>query len=150
MSPGVRGWSRWSLVDVDKSVGGGSGGSGIDRSIVDDGQKENPCGYFPTRAAGEGWSRVGISNPYPPRWQPAPPNPRVCPTHDFPYPLIANSSRLSSSSFFTFSLSSIMSDTVCKECSLWVLGQLDETQQAQMSPGKDGGKNLEKGRLVKE
>ena len=41
---GVRGWSRWSSVDVDKSVGGGSGGSGINRSIVDDGQKENPCG----------------------------------------------------------------------------------------------------------
>ena len=64
--------------------------------------------------------------------------------------LIANSSRLSSSSFFTFSLSSIMSDTACKECSLWVLGQLDETQQAQMSLGKDGGKDLEKGRSAKE
>jgi hypothetical protein len=50
------------------------------------GEISNQHGYPPTRAAGEGWVVGGNFKPAPALPETRTPNPRVCPTRDYPYP----------------------------------------------------------------
>jgi hypothetical protein len=48
------------------------------------GEISNPHGYPPTRAAGVGWVAGGNFKPAPAPPETHAPNPRVCPTRDYP------------------------------------------------------------------